>query len=64
MEKSPIQIIFWHRFFIYEPIFKIYVALFKTFGMQNVDLVMFLGVFQKSEILKNAVSGIDSNFCI
>ena len=34
-------------------------ALFKTFRMQNVDLVHFLEVFQKSEILKNAVSGID-----
>ena len=33
-------------------------TLFKTFGMQNGDMVIFfLEVFQKSKILKNAVSG-------
>ena len=33
-------------------------ALFKTYGMQNGDkVIFFLRFFQKSEILKNAVSG-------
>ena len=40
-------------------------ALFKTFGMQNDDMVINLFVFYKSESLKNAVYGrlcIDSKF--
>ena len=57
MEKALSKIIFWHKIFICEPIFEIFVALFKTYGMQNGDMVIvFLEVFQKSEILKNAVS--------
>ena len=33
-------------------------ALFKTFGMQHGDIVIFFSeIFQKSKILKNAVSG-------
>ena len=47
MEKALLKIIFWH---------KIFVALFKTFGMQIGDMVKFFEVFQKSEILKNVVS--------
>ena len=41
-------------------------SLFKTHGMQNGQGHSFLEVFQKSEILKNAVSGrwcLDSTFC-
>ena len=55
--KSLFKNICLHKIFICEPIFKIFVALFKTFGMQNSDMLIFLEVFQKSEILENAVSG-------
>ena len=41
-------------YFISKQIFKIFAALFTTFGLQNGDI--FLVVFQKSEILKNVVS--------
>ena len=47
--------IFWHNYFISEPIFKIFVALFRTHELQK-DGHVFLAVFQKSEISKNAVS--------
>ena len=58
MEKALFKNIFLHKIFICLQIFKNFVALFKTFGMQNDDmLIFFLEVSQKSEILKNAVSG-------
>ena len=45
--------IVWHNYFISEPIFKLFVALFRTHKLQKDGMV----VFQKSEILKkNAVS--------
>ena len=34
MEKALVKIIFSHKMFICQPIFKIFVALFKAFGMQ------------------------------
>ena len=37
MEKVLVQIFFGHEIFICEPIFKIFVVLFKTFGMQKDD---------------------------
>ena len=43
-------------FFISEPIFNFFAALFTTFGLQKDDMVIFFLLFQKSEILKNAVS--------
>ena len=40
--KKPLfKIIFWHKIFICQQIFKIFVALLKTFGMQNGDMVIF-----------------------
>ena len=48
MEKALFKNIFLHKFFICQPIFKIFVALFKTFGMQNGDrLIFFLRSFRK-----------------
>ena len=41
MEKALVRIIFGHKFFICRPIFKIFVALFTTFGMQNDDKITF-----------------------
>ena len=42
MEKALVQIIFGHIFFICEPIFKVFAALFKTFGMKKDDKVRFV----------------------
>ena len=50
------KIIFGQNYFISEPIFKTFAALFMTFGLQKDDMIIFLVVFQKSEILKTAVS--------
>ena len=48
MEKALLKITFWHKIFICQPIFKIFVALFKTFGKQNDDMVIiFLNSFRK-----------------
>ena len=41
MKKALFKIIFSHKMFVCYPIFKIFEALFKTFGMQNVDMVIF-----------------------
>ena len=41
MEKDLSKIIFWHKIFIFKPIFEIFEALFKTYGMQNGDMVIF-----------------------
>ena len=35
MEKALVKIIFGHQIFICQPIFNIFVALFRTFGMQK-----------------------------
>ena len=57
MQKFLFKIIFGHHYFISDPIFKIFKALFITFGLQKDDMVIFfIVVLQKSEILKNAVS--------
>ena len=55
VEKALFKIIFWHKIFICEPIFKNFVVVFKTFGIPNGDNHYFLEVFQNSEILKKAV---------
>ena len=58
MEEALFKIICWRKIFICEPIFEIFVALFKTYGMQSGGMVIFfLRSFRKSEVLKNAVSG-------
>ena len=59
MGKALFKIIFWHNIFICKSIFKIFVTLPKTFGMQNGDMVIiFLRLFfgRKVTCLKNAVS--------
>ena len=49
--------IFGHNCLISEAIFKLFVALFRTHKLQKDDMGhIFLVVFQKSEISKNAVS--------
>ena len=61
MEKAIFKNIFLHKIFICQPIFKIFVALFKTCGMQNGDrLIFFLRSFRKvrfrkMQFLKNGV---------
>ena len=53
MEKALFKNIFLHKIFICQPIFKIFVALFKTFGMQNGDmLIFFLRSFRKARFRK------------
>ena len=48
MENAIFKIIFWHKILICLLIFKIFVALFKTFGMQNgVMVIFFLKSFRK-----------------
>ena len=57
MQKCLFKMIFGHNYFISEPIFKLFVALSRTHELQNDGMIhIFLVVFQKSEILKNAVS--------
>ena len=50
MEKALVKIIFGCKFFIYQPIFKIFVLFFKAVGMQKDDEITFnyflLDVFQ------------------
>ena len=52
---------FLHKIFICSPIFKIFVALFKTFGMQNGDMLIFFSRpfrkvrFRKMQFLKDGV---------
>ena len=53
MGKALFKNIFFHRIFICQPIFKIFVAPFKTFGMQNGDrLIFFLRSFRKVRFRK------------
>ena len=53
MEKALFKSMFLHKIFICKPIFKIFVALFKTFGMQNGDmLIFFLRSFRKVRFRK------------
>ena len=53
MEKALFKYIFLHKIFICKRIFKIFVAPFKTFGMQNDDmLIFFLRSFRKVRFLK------------
>ena len=53
MENALFKNIFLHKIFICQPIFKIFVALFKTFGMQNGDmLIFFLRSFRKLRLRK------------
>ena len=66
MEKALFKNIFLHKIFICQPIFKIYKALFKTFGMQNGNtLIFFLRSFrkvrfQKMQFLKDGVQTVIS----
>ena len=49
----PIHIIFVHKYFISEPDFKKFLQHFTTIRLQKDDnVIYFLVVFQKSEILK------------
>ena len=41
MGKAPVKVIFSHKIFICQSIFKIFVALFKTFGMQKDSKITF-----------------------
>ena len=41
MEKALFKNIFLRKIFICQPIFKFFVALFKIFGIQNGDLIIF-----------------------
>ena len=53
MEKAIFKNIFLHNIFICQPIFKIFVALFMTFGMQIGDrLIFFLRSFRKVRFRK------------
>ena len=52
MEKALVNIIFGHKVLICEPIFKNFVALFRTFGMQKDDKI----IFRNKMICKKAVS--------
>ena len=53
MEKALFKNIFLHKIFICQPIFKIFVALFKTFGTKNGDmLIFFLRSFRKVRFRK------------
>ena len=60
MEKALVQIIFGRIFFICQPIFKFFVALFKTLGMQKDDKITFFpgGVSDQGDtfLCKKAVS--------
>ena len=44
-----------HKVFISELVFKVFMALFKTIGMQK-DVHQFLELFQERVILKKAIS--------
>ena len=53
MEKALFKNIFLYNFFFCKLIFNFFVALFKTFGMQNGDmLIFFLWPFRKVEFRK------------
>ena len=53
MEKALFKTIFLHKIFICEPIFKIFVTLLKTFGIQNGDMLIFFPrSFRKVRFLK------------
>ena len=68
MEEAVFKNIFLHKIFICQPIFKIFVALFKTFGMQNGDrLKFFLSSFRKvrfrkMQFLKDGVQTVVSHW--
>ena len=48
---------FWLKIFICQLIFKIFVAVFKTFGMQNGDMsIFFLRAFRKVRFWKMMVN--------
>ena len=56
MEKKPFSKLF--SGIIFYLLTKIFAALLKTYELQNGDMeISFLEVFQKSEMLKNAISG-------
>ena len=51
--KGLFKINFGHNHFLCEPIYKIFVALFRTFGLQKIDMVIFfLWCFIKVRFLK------------
>ena len=53
----PIQMIFGHEYFISEPIFKLFVALFRTHELQKDGMVIFFRKvrFRKMQCLKDGV---------
>ena len=58
MEKALVKIIFSHKMFTCQPIFKNFVALFRTFGMQKDDCaggVSEQGDMQKRQFPKDGV---------
>ena len=66
MEKALFKNIFLHKIFICYPIFKNFEALFKTFGMQNGDMLIFFLKsfrkvrFRKMQFLKDGVQTVES----
>ena len=58
--KIPGQNGFGRNFFIYEPIFKIFMALFTTFGKQKDDNIIFVCGCFRTKICKKVVS---KNWC-
>ena len=53
MKKAPVKIIFGHKKSIHGPIFQIFVALFRSFGMQDNDKIIFVyGHLEQDEMQK------------
>ena len=50
MEKAQVKIIFGHKIYICQQIFKIFVVLFMTFGMKKDDKISLLKMFQNKVI--------------
>ena len=40
-QNALVKIIFWCKFFIYEPIFNFFATLLRTFGKKNDDKILF-----------------------
>ena len=70
MEKALFKNIFLHKIFICQMIFKIFVALFKTFGMQNGDILIFFVRsfrkvrFRKMQFLKDGVQTVNLSLIV
>ena len=65
MQKCLFKMIFWHTYFISEPIFKLFVALVRTHELQKDDMVIFFLWcfrklrFRKMQFLKDGVQTVD-----